>query len=244
MRCRVDPTSPGLHDRLDLSPITPHVASPAELKERIEVERRGRPFVLLRDGQGRQRIVELDERSPQTIGRSEEAEVRIDWDTQVSSAHVELRRLAGDWLVIDDGMSRNGTFVNEERVVARRRLRDGDQLRVGRTLLVFCEPQRRRVTTFVPRHAGHAPELTPAQKRVLVALCRPFQDGGAFAAPASNKGIADALNLTVAAVKTHLRTLFVRFGVEDLPQNEKRARLVQRAFEEGALTPVDLDTER
>jgi pSer/pThr/pTyr-binding forkhead associated (FHA) protein len=233
----------GPDERLD-SPVTPHTASPAELSQRIEAERRGRPFVLLRDGQGRQRIVELDEHGPQTIGRSEEAEVRIDWDAQVSSAHVELRRLAGDWVVVDDGMSRNGTFVNEERVVARRRLRDGDQVRVGRTLLVFREPQRRRVTTFVPRQAGHGPELTPAQKRVLVALCRPFQDGGDFARPASNQQIADALTLTVAAVKTHLRTLFVRFGVADLPQNEKRARLVQIAFEEGVLSPVDLDTQR
>jgi pSer/pThr/pTyr-binding forkhead associated (FHA) protein len=218
------------------------MASPAELKERIEAEHRGRPFVLLRDGQGTQRIVELDERGPQTIGRSEEAEVMIDWDPQVSGVHVELRRLAGDWLVIDDGMSRNGTFVNEERVVARRRLRDGDQLRVGGTLLVFRDPDRRRVTTFVPRPTGNAPELSPAQKRVLVALCRPFRDGGSFARPASNKEIAEALHLTVAAVKTHLRTLFVRFGVADLPQNEKRARLAERAFEEGALSPADLDS--
>jgi hypothetical protein len=222
------------------SPITPHTASPAELSERIKAERRGRPFVLLRDGHGRQRIVELDEHGPQAIGRSDEADVRIDWDTQVSSAHVELRRLAGEWLVVDDGMSRNGTFVNEERVVARRRLRDGDQLRVGRTVLVFREPQHRRVTTFVPRQSGHGPELTPAQKRVLVELCRPFQDGGAFARPATNQEIADELNLTVAAVKTHLRTLFSRFGVADLPQNEKRAQLVQSAFEQGALSVVDL----
>jgi hypothetical protein len=33
----------------------------------------------------------------------------------------------------------------------------------------------------------------------------------------------------------------VRFRVEDLPQNEKRARLVERAFEEGAFSPADLD---
>ncbi len=76
-----------------------------------------------------------------------------------------------------------------------------------------------------------------------MALCRPFRDGEAFARPASNREIADALNLTVAAVKTHLRTLFVRFGLADLPQNEKRGRLVQRAFEEGVLSPVDLDTQ-
>ena len=226
---------------MDVSPTSPHIASPAELKERLAAERRGRPFVLLRDGEKRQRIVELDERTPHGIGRSEEADVKIDWDAEVSSVHAELRKLAGDWLVIDDGMSRNGTFVNEEQVAARRRLRDGDQLRVGHTLLVFHEPARKRVATFVPRRAEHAPELSPAQKRVLVALCRPFRSGAAFARPASNREIAEELHLSVAAVKTHLRTLFVRFDVAELPQNQKRAELVQRAFEEGALTPGDLE---
>ena len=227
-------------EHLGISPITSRTASPVELKQRLDAERRGRPFLLLRDGEGSQRIVELDESVPQTIGRSQDAEVRIDWDTQVSSVHAEVRRLAGDWVLIDDGMSTNGTFVNGERVAARRRLRDGDQVRVGNTQLVFHEPGRRRSTTFVPSLARSAPELSPAQKRVLVALCRPFEAGGAFARPASNKEIAEELHLSVAAVKTHLRTLFLRFDVAGLPQNEKRVRLAEQAFEQGALSPADL----
>jgi pSer/pThr/pTyr-binding forkhead associated (FHA) protein len=218
------------------------MASPAELKERLAVERRGAPFVLLRDAEGTQRIVELNGAHPQTIGRSLDAEVRVDWDEQVSSVHAELRKLGGEWLVIDDGMSRNGTFVNEERVAARRRLKDHDQLRVGRTLIVFREPGRQRASTMVPSRADRAPELSPAQRRVLVALCRPYRDGGAFARPATNNEVAQELQLTVAAVKSHLRTLFGRFGLEDLPPNEKRARLVESAFAEGALSPAELDT--
>lgn len=228
---------------MDRSPATPHTASPAELKARLAAERRGRPFVFLRDGEDRQRLVELDGRSPHGIGRSQEADVKIDWDTQVSNLHAELRKLAGDWLVIDDGMSRNGTFLNGERVLSRRRLRDGDQLRVGRTLLVFREPDRMRVATIVPREAEHAPELPQAQKRVLLALCRPYREGEAFVRPASNREIADSLHLSVAAVKTHLRNLFLRFGVEDLPQNQKRARLMQSAFEQGALSFAELDAD-
>jgi pSer/pThr/pTyr-binding forkhead associated (FHA) protein len=218
-----------------------HTSSPAELKERIEAERRGRPFVVLRDGSGRQVIAELDEVAVQTIGRAAEADLALDWDAEVSSVHVELRKLAGDWLVIDDGMSRNGTFVNGERVTARRRLRDGDQLRVGRTVLVFREPHRARRATLLPDSVDRAPELSPAQKRVLVALCLPYlrEDGG-VARPASNREIAESLHLTVAAVKTHLRTLFLRFGVEDLAHNEKRARLAQCALETGAVRPADL----
>jgi hypothetical protein len=228
---------------LHVSQISLRAASPAELKERIAAERRGSPFVVLRDGEGRQRVVELDEAGPRTIGRSDRADISIDWDTQVSSAHTELRQLAGDWVVIDDGMSRNGTFLNGERVVARRRLRDGDELRVGDTTLLFREPGRRRSATVVPRLAERPPELTQAQRRVLVALCRPLWQSGTFVRPASNRDIADALHLSVAAVKTHLRALFLRLGVEDLPHNEKRVRLVERAFEQGLVSPADLDPD-
>ena len=48
------------------------------------------------------------------------------------------------------------------------------------------------------------------------------------------------LFLTVEAVKTHMRTLFQRFDIEDLPQNAKRTRLVELAFETGAVSPRDL----
>jgi hypothetical protein len=41
------------------SPIARHSATPAELRERIEAERHGSPFLVLRDGTGRQTIVHL-----------------------------------------------------------------------------------------------------------------------------------------------------------------------------------------
>jgi DNA-binding NarL/FixJ family response regulator len=75
---------------------------------------------------------------------------------------------------------------------------------------------------------------------VLVSLCRPFHEGDAFARPPTNQQIADELFLSVAAVKTHLRILFQRFGVEDLPHNEKRAQLARLAFESGAVSSADL----
>jgi hypothetical protein len=45
--------------------------------------------------------------------------------------------------------------------------------------------------------------------------------------------------LTVDAVKAHLRVLFERYGLSQLPQNEKRARLVAAVLESGALAPRD-----
>ena len=82
--------------------------------------------------------------------------------------------------------------------------------------------------------------VSPAQKRVLVALCRPFKDGAAFATPSTNGDIADELHLSVDAVKTHLRALFEKFGVEDLPQNQKRVALVERALQSGLISERDL----
>lgn len=52
-------------------------------------------------------------------------------------------------MVVDDGLSRNGTFVNGERVLGQRRLEDGDQLEVGRTLLIFRSPESGRLGTSV-----------------------------------------------------------------------------------------------
>ena len=43
-----------------------------------------------------------------TIGRGEGTHVRIGWDPQISQLHAELRPLGGEWLVVDDGLSRNG----------------------------------------------------------------------------------------------------------------------------------------
>jgi DNA-binding NarL/FixJ family response regulator len=84
-----------------------------------------------------------------------------------------------------------------------------------------------------------AARLSPAQRRVLVALCRPFKDS-AYAAPASNQQIADELVVGTDAVKTTMRALFEVFGVEDLPQNQKRAALAQRALQSGAVSRRDL----
>jgi DNA-binding NarL/FixJ family response regulator len=59
------------------------------------------------------------------------------------------------------------------------------------------------------------------------------------ATPATNRQIADQVFLSVDAVKAHLRVLFDRFGLSDLPQNEKRARLAAMILAGGALTPRD-----
>ena len=228
--------------RMAGSPLAPHLSSPAELKERIEAERWGKPFLVYRDEAAAQRIVALgDDSSQLTIGSGSQSDIRLGWDDQVSALHAELRQVAGEWLLVDDGLSRNGTHLNGERVSGRRRLRDSDELRLGQTVLVFRTPaEKRRRITVVADAETPIVEVSPSQQRVLVALCRPAASRGAFARPATNQEIAEQLSLTVAAVKTHLRTLFQRFEIESLPQNEKRAELARRALESGLVGPKDL----
>jgi DNA-binding NarL/FixJ family response regulator len=74
---------------------------------------------------------------------------------------------------------------------------------------------------------------------VLVALCAPLLGPG-VAAPAANGEIAERLSLSPAGVKTHIRALFSKLDVEDLPQNRKRAELARRALEAGLVTARDV----
>jgi DNA-binding NarL/FixJ family response regulator len=80
--------------------------------------------------------------------------------------------------------------------------------------------------------------LTETQRRILVALCRPMKDS-AYAAPASNRDIADEVHLSVDAVKAHLRVIFERLGLDDTPQVQKRARLAALALVNGLVRPHD-----
>ena len=81
--------------------------------------------------------------------------------------------------------------------------------------------------------------LTDTQLGILAALCRPLAAGNHFATPATNQEIAAEVFLSVDAVKGHLRTLYRKFGIEDLPHNQKRARLVELAIEGGYLLEVE-----
>ena len=65
-------------------------------------------------------------------------------------------------VVEDDGLSRNGTYVNEERVRGPRRLRDGDMLRAGHTTIVFRTP---RTGASRPDRARVAPRRAAAAVR-------------------------------------------------------------------------------
>lgn len=80
------------------------------------------------------RRFELPAHEPQLIGRSSEA-LPIG-DNTVSRRHAELTPDGGEWW-IRDLESQNGTWINGVRIKDRVRLRAGDMIRVGSTLLAF-----------------------------------------------------------------------------------------------------------
>jgi DNA-binding CsgD family transcriptional regulator len=216
----------------------PRPATGGELKRVIEAERRRLPFVIYRDPTGELGLFTLTpEATTVTIGRGEAVALRVEWDDLVSSVHAELQRIGDQWLISDQGLSRNGTFVNGARLSARRRLDNGDAIRIGRSVLVYRDAREvgPGVTTTVDDLHRLTP-ITDAQRRVLAALCRPYLQPGMIGGPATNQEIADELHLSVEAVKTHLGTLYKSFGLESLAQNRKRASLAERALELGLVS--------
>jgi DNA-binding CsgD family transcriptional regulator len=218
----------------------PKPRSATELQRVLEAERRGNPFLLFRDESGEQRIESLDPaRERVTVGRRAANDIALGWDSQVSRAHAILQTVGGEWSIVDDGLSANGTFVNGGRVAGRHRLRDGDVVRFGQTMVSFRAPGDATGSTSIAAEGAVVYQLSPLQREVLRALCRPYAGRGS-GPPATNPQIAAEVHLSVEAVKSHLRKLFVKFGLAELPQNEKRARLVDQAFQLGLVTEREL----
>jgi pSer/pThr/pTyr-binding forkhead associated (FHA) protein len=215
--------------------------SAPELKAQIEAEREGRPFLVFRNGEGEQVILPIEANAELWVGRSPSADVRLEWDEEVSALHAQVEVVRDECTLVDDGLSRNGSFVNEERVHGRRHLRDGDSLRFGRTLVQYRRPGEDAPEATVA--AGEVPlaaTISPAQRKVLLALCRPYKEGDSFATPATNQQVGEELHLSVDAVKTHMRALFEKLEVGDLPQNQKRVALVERALQSGIVNRREL----
>ena len=210
-----------------------HSSTPSELQERLAAERSDTPFVELRDSDGIQHLIPLaGERI--TVGRSPASGLALPWDAQVSRTHASLECIDGVWTLLDDGRSTNGTFVNEERVQGRRTLRHLDVIRVGATRLRFHDPSETTDSKLTEVASQAAiPAITPAQLRVLIALCRPAEG------PASNEQIADELTVSIDTVKTHMRALFDAFSLQASAPYRKRFELVRLAVDAGLVPPPE-----
>jgi hypothetical protein len=172
-----------------------------------------------------------------TIGSSPESDLVVD-DSSVSRTHVLLEHLGGAWFVEDLG-SRNGTYLNGQRIAGRRLVRTGDELRLGvaRVVLRGEVAIRGPATTVL----DEPPLLTRRERDVLVALCQPLLAGDPFTEPASIREIAGELVVSDAAVKQHLANLFAKFDIVD--GERRRVRLANAALSTGAVSLADLRRE-
>jgi len=217
------------------TPLALDLATPDDLEARREAEKRGAPFLLLRDDQGAQRIIELDERAGSvTVGRRLEADVPLAWDPEVSRLHAELEFKAGEWTLCDDGFSQNGTYVNGLRIHGRRRLTDGDLVRIGQTTIAYCDPSLSGLgVTLAPGELGIAPKFSEQQQRILRGLCRPLMGDGEGIAPAGDADVAAETGIPEQVVTTELDHLGRAVGLQDMPPGDRRAEIALLALRSG-----------
>jgi pSer/pThr/pTyr-binding forkhead associated (FHA) protein len=167
-----------------------------------------------------------------TVGKAAENDISIAEDPTASHLHAMLERFPAGWCVTDLGSS-NGTWVNGQRIFAPQRLRDGDEIRLGQTRLLFHDPHGQGAIETEVEDAP--PALTGRERDVLVALCRPLLDRDMFTEPSSTRTIAEQLVITQAAVKQHLANLYDKFGVPASDTN-RRSRLANEAIRRGAVS--------
>ena len=214
------------------------VQAEAEHEARLAAERLGLPFLVYRDGEGRQQIHPLERgRRSVTIGRRDEADISLPWDPECSRLHAELELRAGEWTISDDGLSQNGTWVNELRLVGRRRLADGDDVRVGRTHLIFANPVSIGIgPTLVPGELSATPRFSEQQQRILRSLCRPLFVDGEGINPASDEQVAAETEIPLDAVVAELDHLGRALGLEEMPQPDQRAEIALLAMRSGLVS--------
>jgi hypothetical protein len=89
---------------------------------------------------GRELILTKDEI---TIGRAEGCDVGLFGDNTVERTHARIERKNERYVLADAGTS-GGTFLNDQALKQPMALRDGDLIRVGKSVLRFGERQKRR----------------------------------------------------------------------------------------------------
>lgn len=181
-------------------------------------------------------VVVLDTGARVTVGKDPSNTVVVAADPTVSRLHAALERFPAGWCLSDLG-SRNGVFVNGERVLASRALRSGDEIRLGATRIIFRSDVG--ADPVVTQASVGPPELTRRERDVLVALCRPVLSGDLFTEPASTRDVAAALFVSEAAVKAHLARLYDKFGLRQ-DGDRRRSRLANDAVNRGAVSIADL----
>jgi pSer/pThr/pTyr-binding forkhead associated (FHA) protein len=91
------------------------------------------------------------------LGRDPDCDIPVE-DPRVSWRHASVKLKGGSYVIEDLG-SRNGTWLNEERIAGRSELRDEDVVRVGATQFVFREASEKAAPGEASPH-----EASPSPK--------------------------------------------------------------------------------
>lgn len=177
-----------------------------------------------------------------TLGKASGNAIALEHDATVSRLHAVFENLGAAWSIRDMG-SRNGTYLNGEKITAERVLHSGDEVRVGKSRLIFWMVREsadggRDEETVSAQPVEGPPRLTRREYDVLVVLCRPLVSDDPFPEPASVRAMAGELFVTEAAVKQHLQNLYDKFGIP--AEGDRRVRLANEALRRGAVTLAQL----
>ncbi len=114
--------------------------------------------ILIRTADGGRQTMPL-EGDRVALGRAHDNELHFPDDTSLSRRHLLLERDGDGWTVRDLG-SKNGTFVNGERLEALRRLEPGDRIAAGHLTIAYEDP-RGGTAGDVTFYAGSDADLPP-----------------------------------------------------------------------------------
>ena len=186
---------------------------------------------------GRERHVHQLDGEPLTVGRAARNRIVVGQDRSVSRLHALLVQVASSYSVRDLS-SRNGKYINGERIIGERVLRPGDELRIG-TVRIFYRAADVAGETVDTVVVEPPPTLTRREREILSTLCRPIALGDMFTEAVSVAEVARQLSVTSGAVKQHLLNLYAKFDVPP-GSDKRRARLANEAIRRGAVVLADL----
>jgi DNA-binding CsgD family transcriptional regulator len=155
------------------------------------------------------------------IGRDRLCDLVLPGDPTVSRFHAVLQHVDGDW-VLEDGSSRNGTYVNGAPVASPVRLGPGDRVSIGNFVVVLGPEDGRAIETVAAQNADRTrvrleTGLSAREIDVLRGVC----------VGRSNAEIAAELFISIKTVQTHLDRIRDKTGLRG------RSELVRYGFDHG-----------
>ena len=155
-----------------------------------------------------------------SIGRDRGNDLVLADDSKVSRSHAELQLRDGQWMLVDLGSS-NGTTVGK-RKVEQHPLRDGDQIQLGRTTLVFAAMDDPNITE-ADAGAGAppgGPHLSEREREILDLIAQGLTD----------RDIGVRLFISASTVRSHLDRIGEKTGLR------RRAELTRLAIDLGIVS--------